>query len=363
VFCLYLKLSKKKKKIDKILITTITLSSGKILEKRYKENKKIFHQFLPLDIPIYVNKFLNHWSPNLSIFIESEIWPNLILKIKEKNIPLLLINGRLTKKTFVRWTLFKKFAKKIFEKFDLCIASNTETENYLKNLGARNIKNYGNIKFAKAKTNINNNLDENLLKKIQKRKIWVASSTHNPEEIICAKTHLQIKKKHNNLLTVIIPRHVERSKEIIKEFEKLDLKSVTYSNIQNLNDSTDILLIDAYGEALKFYNISKSVFLGKSLVQSLINDSGQNPIEASRLGCKIYHGPNVSNFSEIYTHLKGLKIATLINNSLELSQHIEEDLNSEKTNNDEIVQKIEQYGINTFNNVLQEIKIYIDTKR
>jgi len=351
----------KEKKIDRILITSITLSSGKILEKKYKKNKKIIHQFLPLDIPIFINKFLNHWSPNLSIFIESEIWPNLIFQTKERNIPLLLINARITKKTFTRWKFAKKFAKKIFEKFDLCVASNTETENYLRKLGAVNIKNHGNLKFAKA--NINNNLDQNLLKKIKNRKIWVASSTHNPEEILCGEVHLKIKETYKNLLTIIIPRHIERSKTIINDLKKLNLKSITYSNIENLNDATDILLIDTYGESLKFYNISKSVFLGKSLIASLINDSGQNPIEASRLGCKIYHGPNVSNFSEIYAHLKSLKVATLVNNSLELSKHVENDLKTDKVNNSEIIQKIELYGLNALTNVLKEIKIYINTKR
>ena len=111
------------KKINKILITSITLSSGKILKKKYNQNQKIIHQFLPLDIPIFVNKFLSHWKPDLSIFIDSEIWPNIIFNIKKKNIPLLLINGRITKKSFLRWSLFKKFAKKIFRQFDLCIAS------------------------------------------------------------------------------------------------------------------------------------------------------------------------------------------------------------------------------------------------
>ena len=127
-------------KIDKILLTSITLSSGKILEKRFSQNNKVTHQFLPLDIPFLTKKFLDHWKPNLSIFIDSEIWPNLILQINKKN-PLLLINGRITKKTFNRWKLVINFAKKIFEKFDLCIASNKESESFLKILGAKNIMN------------------------------------------------------------------------------------------------------------------------------------------------------------------------------------------------------------------------------
>ena len=181
-------------KISKILITSITLSSGKILEKKYKQNSKVIHQFLPIDIPILVKKFLNHWKPNLAIFIDSEIWPNFILQINENKIPLLLLNARITKKTFNRWKILLSFAKKIFEKFDLCIASNKESENFLKIMGARNIKNYGNLKFSYTKNNLNNNLDSEFLDKIKNRKIWCAASTHPTEEILCGKSHLKIKK-------------------------------------------------------------------------------------------------------------------------------------------------------------------------
>ena len=185
----------KQKKIDKILITTITLSSAKILEKKYNQNSKIVHQFLPLDIPIFVNKFLNHWSPNLCIFIDSEIWPNLIFKIKEKNIPLLLVNARINAKSFYRWRLVKNYPKKIFEKIDLCLASNEQSENYLKVLGSKNVKNYGNLKFAKAESNSNIKLSSEFLSKIKNRIIWCAASTHPTEELFCAKTHLMLKKK------------------------------------------------------------------------------------------------------------------------------------------------------------------------
>ena len=330
----------KEKKIDKILITSITLSSGKILEKKYKNNKKIIHQFLPLDIPKFTNKFLNHWSPNLSIFIESEVWPNLIYDIKKKNIPLLLVNGRITKKTFSRWQIFKKFAKDIFGKFDLCIASNAETENFLKNLGAKNIKNLGNLKFAKTELKSNNKLNPEISEKIKSRKIWVAASTHSSEEKICAETHLQIKKTFNNVLTIIIPRHIDRVKKITEELVKLNLKIATYSNSDKLNDETDIFLIDVYGETLKFYNIAKCIFLGKSLVKSLIANSGQNPIEASRFGCTVYHGPNVNNFAEIYEYLKSLNVTKKINGVLELSQAVTEELKSDKAYNYQTLKKI-----------------------
>ena len=346
-------------KINKILITSITLSSGKILEKRFNQNVKVVHQFLPLDIPILTNKFLNHWKPNLSIFIDSEIWPNLILQISKKKIPLLLVNARITKKTFIRWKLLINFAKKIFGKFDLCIASNKESENYLSVLGAKNIKNVGNLKFSNIKNNSNNKLDSFLLDKIKNRKIWCATSTHPNEEIICAKSHLLIKKNYNNILTIIIPRHIDRVKKITKELSKLNLKVSLYSQADQINISTDILLVDSYGEVSKFFNISKYVFLGKSLVKSLLMDSGQNPIEAARLGCKIFHGPNVSNFVEIYEYLKTLGITKEVKNYEELSQSIVEEFKEDKAKDDMIASKIENYGQNILNNVIVELKKYI----
>ena len=348
----------KEKKINRILITSITLSSGKILEKRFNNNPKINHQFLPLDIILLINKFLNHWKPNLSIFIDSEIWPNLILKISEKKIPLLLVNARITKKSFDRWKLVMGFAKKIFGKFDLCIASNNESENFLKILGSKNIKNYGNLKFSNIKNDIKK-LDLNFLNKIKNRKVWCAASTHPSEEIICAEAHLKIKKNYNNILTIIIPRHIDRVKTIKEELSKFNINVLLVTELNNFDDKTDILLVNSYGEALKFYDISKYVFLGKSLVQSLIKDSGQNPIEPARLGCKILHGPYVSNFAETYDYLKKLGITKEVNDSNKLSLSLIEELQKDKPKNHEIALKIENYGQNILNNVIMELKKYI----
>ena len=348
-------------KINRILITTITLSSSQILQKKFAQSKKIVHQFLPLDISTFVKKFLNHWSPNLSIFVDSEIWPNLIFQIKKKNIPLLLVNARITKKTFSRWNFLKGFAQKIFEKFDLCIVANKETEKYLKILGAKNIKSHGNLKFANTKANKDTKLNSNYLSKIVNRKIWCAASTHPSEEIFCARTHLMLKKTYANVLTIIVPRHIERAKTIKSELSNLNLKIVLYSNFEQINNDTDILLIDGYGEVKKFYDISKCVFLGKSLIKSIAKDSGQNPIEPSRLGCKIFHGPYIRNFNEVYEYLKSLNITKEINNFEELSQLLVEELKNDKEKNDQIIQKIENHGLNIFNSVLKEIKIYINT--
>mgnify|MGYP001410146721 CR=1 FL=1 len=353
----------KEKNVNTILITTVTLSSAKVLGKKFISNKKIVHQFLPLDINYFIEKFLKHWRPNISIFIDSEIWPNLIIKIKEKNIPLLLVNARITEKSFKRWNLVKNFSKKVFGKIDLCIASNTESENFLKNLGAKNIKNYGNLKFAKSKLDSNKKLNVDFLSKIKNRKIWCAASTHPSEEIFCANVHKIIKGNHKNVLSIIIPRHVERSYKILEILKKENLKVLLHDQLDQLNDDIDVLIVNKYGETLKFYQKAKCVFLGKSLIESLKNDSGQNPLEAARMGCKIFHGPYTSNFNEVYKFLNLLKISQEINSPEVLGKLITEELSIEKVIDQDVVKKIENYGANTLNNVLNEINVYISNSR
>ena len=350
----------KESKIKKILITSITLSSGKVLEKKFFNNSKVIHQFLPLDVKVLTSKFLDHWKPNLSIFVDSEIWPNLITNIKKKQIPLILINARITKKSFNRWKIVKNFAKKIFSKFDLCVVSNNESEIFLKDLGVQNIRNCGNLKFSNIKNNSNKVLDTKFLHKIKNRKIWCASSTHPTEELLCAKAHLKIKENYSDILTIIIPRHINRVNKIRKDLSELNLNVILSSEMNQMDEKKDILLINSYGEALKFYNISKYVFLGKSLVKSLKEDSGQNPIEPARLGCKILHGPYISNFIEAYNYLKTLGITKKINNSDELSLLLLEEFKEDKAKNYEISTKIENYGQNILNNVIAELEKYIN---
>jgi 3-deoxy-D-manno-octulosonic-acid transferase len=346
-------------KIDKILLTSITISSGKILEKKFNQNVKVVHQFLPLDIPILIRKFLKHWKPNLSIFIDSEIWPNLIFQIDKQQIPLLLVNARITEKTFKRWSLLKNFANEVFKKFSLCVVSNKESEKFLKILGAQNIKNYGNLKFSNIITDTKKSLNSIFINKIKNRKIWCAASTHETEEILCATSHLEVKKKYKNLLTIIIPRHINRIKKIKKDLDKLGLKIELSSNLDQFNEETEILLVDSYGESLKFYKIAKCVFLGKSLIGSLIKDSGQNPIEPAKLGCKIFHGPNVSNFVEIYDYLKKLGITKKVIGVKELSLSLVEEFGKNDKKSYEIAKKIENHGQNIFNDVIIELKKYI----
>ena len=225
--------------------------------------------------------------------------------LEMKKIPLILINARLTKKTFNRWLKISNFSKSIFNKITIAYPQNRETKNFLKKLNLKKINLIGNLKFTQNPDEKFDEVNKKLKIEFKKKKVWVASSTHQNEELFCAKTHLELKKKYKNLLTIIIPRHVDRVKEISKELKNLNLNVTLHSSkLKNL-DNVDIYLVDSFGETKKFHKIASSVFLGGSIIKR----GGQNPLEAARFGAKIFHGPNVDNFKDVYKLLGTLKIS------------------------------------------------------
>ena len=297
----------KNKKIKKIILTTSTTSSAKIFKKQ--KFKKTIHKFFPLDTNFLTKKFINIWKPQVAVFVDSEIWPNMIKNLKKNKIPIILLNARFTKSSFKKWIIFKSFAKEIFNKITLALPQNLETKKYLKILGIKEIIFAGNIKYYGDKKLLRKNNKE-LLKKFKKFKIWCAGSTHNSEEIIVSKLHRVLKKSQPNLLTIIIPRHINRSENIISDLEQFKLNIVTHSSRPKISKNTDIYLVDTFGESLDFYNLSNISFIGGSI----INHGGQNPLEAARLGNYIINGPNIGNFTEIYDYLKKNKISFTTSN-------------------------------------------------
>jgi 3-deoxy-D-manno-octulosonic-acid transferase len=238
--------------------------------------------------------------------------------LNSKKIPLILLNARLTKKTFYRWMKIKKFFKIIMSNITIAYPQNLETKFYLESIKLGKVSLIGNLKFAENYNEVEEKIEPNLDYQLKKRKIWVASSTHKNEEILCAKTHLILKKKNKNLITIIIPRHIHRSNEIKKNIENLGLRVVLKSSkIKDLKD-VDIYIVDTFGETKKFHKIASSVFLGGSIV----NRGGQNPLEAARYGARILHGPNVHNFKDVYKLLKILRVSKKIYSSNQLSSSI-----------------------------------------
>ena len=292
----------KNRKVKKIIITSSTVSSANIFKKQ--KFKKTVHKFFPLDTNFLTKKFINFWKPEVAIFVDSEIWPNMIKNLEKNQIPIILLNARFTKSSFEKWLFVKSFAKEIFNKISIALPQNTETKKYLKILGIKKIISAGNIKYYGEKIFLNNK-NSGLFRELKKFKVLCAGSTHHTEEILISKLHLELKKSLPNLLTVVIPRHTNRSENIINDLNKFKLNVVKHSSRQKISEKTDIYLVDTFGETRDFYNLSNIAFLGGSIV----NHGGQNPLEAARLGNYIINGPNVGNFTEIYDYLKKNKIS------------------------------------------------------
>tara|TARA_Y100000766_G_C18841739_1_gene573500 strand:- start:8 stop:1240 length:1233 start_codon:yes stop_codon:yes gene_type:complete len=337
----------KDKKIKQILITSNTLSSSYILKK--VNLKKSVHQFFPIDCNFVSNKFLNYWKPSKAFFIDSEIWPNMICNLKSRKIPITLLNARITKKTFNRWMKLPNFSKFIFNKFSLCLCSNKESINFLKKLGAKKTKFFGNLKFTQSEAQ-NVNIDKNLKKFISSRHSWCASSTHYNEEKYFGQAHLRLKKKYKEIITIIIPRHVNRIKQIINELNKLNLNVHLDYPKKKIKSNTDIYLINSYGKTKSIFKICKNVFLGGSL----INHGGQNPLEAARYGCRIFHGPYIANFREIYDYLKKIGISHKVSGQNHLINILEKKMNM-KNYSQGTIKKLNLEGKRILNKTYNEI--------
>ena len=337
----------KDRKINQILITSNTLSSSIIINKL--NLRKTIHQFFPIDCNFISSKFLDYWKPSKVFFVDSEIWPNTINNLFRKNIPIILLNGRITKKTFNRWMKFSNFSKFVFSKFNFCLSANKESKKFLKKLGANNVKFFGNLKFSQSE-NQSVDVDKNLKKFLLKRNSWCASSTHYNEEKFSGLVHLKLKKKYKNLLTIIIPRHVDRVDQIKADLNKLNLNVHLDHPKNKIKPDTDIYLVNSYGKTKSIFKICKNVFLGGSL----INHGGQNPLEAARYGCCVFHGPHISNFREIYEHLQKKKISFKVKNQNHLTNLLQKKLDK-KNFSKKSMKNLSLEGIKILNKIFNEI--------
>jgi len=336
----------KNKKIKDILLSTSTISSGKIFTKL--KLKKTSHIYFPLDNKYIVKRFIKCWQPKLAIFIDSEIWPNMFNNLKLSNIPIIIMNARITERSFNKWQIFPNFANQVFGKISLALPQNLETLKYLKLLKVKNIKTAGNLKYYGQKNN-QGHLAKSLRNKFKNFKVWCAASTHNDEEVLIGKLHKRLKKREKKLITIIIPRHVDRTNEIIHALNNLNLNCITHSSNQKLQKDTDIYLVNSYGESSRFYNLTNISFVGGSIIKH----GGQNPLEPARLGNYIINGPNVKNFKEIYTFLNNLKMASSTSDISKMENLILKKLNTKAPNKN--IKKITKIG----NDVLKKNLSYI----
>jgi len=340
----------KNKKIKSIIITTTTISSAKIFTKlRFK---KTFHVYFPLDNNLLTKRFINYWQPETAIFVDSEIWPNMYKNLEINKIPIIILNARIVKKTLDRWKIFPSFAQEVFGKITLALPSNLETLKYLKQLNVGNIRVAGNLKYYGEK-NVEGINDKHLKNKFNNSKIWCAASTHKNEEIFLGKLHKNLKKNNQLLITIIIPRHINRTPQIINDMNRLGLKTITHSSKLKIKNDTDIYLVDSYGISSKFYNLTNITFVGGSLVPH----GGQNPLEPARFGNFIINGPNVNNFREIYLFLVQHKMSLTTSNILKMEKIILKKLNNKQKKQN--IEKITKIGKQILDKNLLYINSYI----
>ena len=293
----------KKNDLAQILITSNTLSSAKVLKNL--KFKKTIHQFFPIDANFIVKRFLKYWKPKACIFIESEIWPNVIRNIKKQKLPLILLNARITNKSYKRWKKINSFSNKLFSMFDLCLPQNKETFKYLKKLGSKKIKLIGNLKLCEIKEENSKKLNSSQMSFLRSKKVlFTGLSTHYSEETFCTDLFLNLRRNKNEIL-ILIPRHVERTDLIEKDLREKKLVTHKHSSKRKINKKTDVYLVDTYGEAKKFLGLSKVIFTGGSL----ISHGGQNPLDAVRNNSIVIHGPSIYNFTEIYKFLSKEKMS------------------------------------------------------
>ena len=275
-------------------------------------------------------------------------------QFKKKNIPLILLNGRITHKTFSRWILLSKFSNYIFSKFNLCLSSSSESKKFLERLGANKTKYIGNLKFSQSE-NEKIKINSKIKNYISKKTIWCASSTHNTEEELCGKVHQKLKIKYKNLLTIIIPRHIDRVNNIENQLNNMGLKTHRHESEKKIPQNTDIYIVNAYGKTKSFFLICKNVFLGGSV----ISHGGQNPLEAARFGCNILHGSSVTNFKEIYKFLKNHKITFEVSKTENMVKILSSLLNSKKNTKKNIKEKINYMGKKILKVTLEEVNNFL----
>ena len=336
------------KKIKKILLTSSTTSSASIIKRQ--NFKKTTHAYYPFDIGFICNNFLKKWKPKIAIFVDSEIWPNMYERLYLKKIPIILINGRITKKSFERWSKMPSFANNIFSKISIALPQNKETKDYLNKLGVKKIKYLGNLKYFKN----NKPISKINIKKYFKNKIvFCAASTHYDEEVIIGRLHLSLKRKFKNLITIIIPRHINRSEDIIEDLKNLKLRVTKRTSGLKPPKDCDVLVVDTYGEMSNFLELSNLAFIGGSL----INHGGQNPLEAVRMGNYVIHGEKIENFNEIYKELKNYKISSQVKNISEMKQIFVKKYNYKKSKNK--IKRIHDLGSRIFKENIKEIQNYL----
>jgi 3-deoxy-D-manno-octulosonic-acid transferase len=299
-----------------VLVTTGTVTSAALAEKRLPPG--VIHQFVPLDTPAFVAKFLDHWRPDLALFVESDLWPNTIVAGAQRGIPLIVVNGRLSARSFERWRYLPGTIEALLKRLDLCLVRTTADAERFGTLGAPHITTTGNLKLDVPPLPVDEAKLARLSPALAGRPVIAAASTHLGEEAAVIDTQRRLKASFRGLLTILVPRHPERGIGIASAIAAAGLTSALRSRDQLPHAGTDIYIADTVGELGLIYRVAPIVFMGGSLIPH----GGQNPIEPAKFGAAILHGPHVSNFADIYAALDQAKGAEMVSDAGRLPVHV-----------------------------------------
>lgn len=281
----------------RMLLTTATVTSARLARTRLP--KGVLHQYIPLDNQAFMQRFLDHWRPDLAVLVESEIWPNLVLETKARDVPLVLINGRMSTSSFKRWRRRPGLSRPLFSAFDLVLAQNDSLAERFAQLGVAKALDVGNLKADAPPPPADLPGRRKLAAALAGRTVWLAASTHPGEDDTIAAAHLKMRAARPDLLTIIVPRHPERGPLIADQLKPLSLSVALRSEGKLPEASTGIYVADTIGELGLFYALVPVAFIGGSLAER----GGQNPVEPIKLGAAVLTGPNWQNFRDTYTEL------------------------------------------------------------
>ena len=296
-----------------ILLTSGTTTSAQILAR--KNISGVLHQYVPVDQSLFVRRFLNHWRPDLAVFVESEIWPNLLRYLHKRATPTVLINARMSEKSFATWKRMPGSIQRLLGYFDSILAQDEFSETRLLNLGARNLQTPGNLKLDSPPPNFDAQMLAQLKTLIGQRPVWLAASTHQGEEEQIARTHKTLSVDIPDLLTIIVPRHPHRGGDIQQSLKPFGLTTKLRSQNQQPDEDCALYIADSLGELGLFYSLCPVSFIGGSLVPH----GGQNPIEAALIGSAIITGPYHQNFAAVYRHFLEAEAVFKIADNIELT--------------------------------------------
>jgi 3-deoxy-D-manno-octulosonic-acid transferase len=290
----------------RILLTTGTVTSAAIAQRRLPEG--VIHQYVPLDMARYVEPFLDHWNPQLAIFVESEIWPAILRSLKKRAVPFALVNARMSARSYRNWRRSGPVARAIMGHIAICIAQSASDARRFENLGVDHVEIAGNMKFDAPAPGVDEAALAAIRKQIGARPVFVAASTHDGEEEAVLGVHRTLRIDYPDLLTILVPRHPARGDAIAADIEAAGLVLSRRSGGGAIEHETEIFLADSLGEMGLWLRTGTMVFLGASLVRY----GGHNPIEPAKIGVPMIHGPHIANFAEIFATLSDARAAIMV---------------------------------------------------